>query len=118
MISTILGVFWILVGVLGLIRPQFLQARIGKKSNRKLRWTLIGFIVFLVLNLLGVAFRFESLVLKGLSIVGIAFLAKMAWGIQSKASNKFLSWWSELPVVVFRAIALGCLVSGVFLVYT
>ena len=117
MLSKIFGFFWFVLGILWLIKPDWLRTRLAKKTSRKITWPVYGVLAFLALNFIGVVIRFEGWWLKLLGLVGIFFLVRTALRIQSEAMSQFREWWSNLPPFIFRLWALFCIGLGVSLLY-
>ena len=117
MISTIFGVFWILFGILCLLKPSFLRGWVARKANRKARWIVLGFLLILTINLIGLIFQFEALAVKILGLVGIALIIRAIWGVQSQARGKFLEWFSGIPLIIFRGVGIAGILMGISLIY-
>lgn len=117
MFAYILGVFWIALGVLWLWKPHILRSRTGRKTVRRLRWPVYILIAFVAINLIKLALAVEGLIYKIISLGAVLFLIKAAFSLQSKASERFFEWWSNLPLLVFRLIALSSLGTGIALIW-
>ena len=116
--AKILGIIWILLGTLWLVKPEMLRKRLIKKSNRKMRWMVYGFIIVFVFSLLGMVFKAQWLWLKVGGIVGIFFAVKAVLGLVAKATGKVTGFWEDKPLTFFRIWGLVLLLCGVLLVLT
>lgn len=116
--AKIAGIIWILLGILWLIKPQLLRKRLIKKTGRKMRWAVYGFIIVFVFSLLGMVFKAQWLWLKIAGIAGILFAVKAILGLLAKASGKVAGFWEEKPLNFFRIWGLVLCLSGVLLILT
>jgi len=117
MLNKVLAVFWIFLGVLWLLKPGFLRSRMGKKTSRRVRWPALIFIFFLSMNLAGLAMQAPSWPYRILGLIAVFITAKAMLKAVFGVSQKFMGWWSELPLIYFRLWALFCLSVGIVLYY-
>ena len=117
MLSRILGIIWILLGALWIIKPQILRDRMKKKMTRKLRWIVFIFIMAFGFSLIGGVIRAEGFLLKIVGIIGLIIVIKGALLATSKTSEKILSWWQSKPILFFRIWGFFVLIMGVALMF-
>jgi len=116
MIGKILGIIWIILGALWIIKPQILRDRMKKKMTRKLRWVVFIFIMIFGLSLIGGVIRAEGFLLKLVGIIGFIIVIKGVLLATSKTSEKILGWWQSKPLVFFRIWGLFVLLMGAALI--
>lgn len=116
MLANILGVIWILLGILWVIKPEMLKNRLGRKMDRKLRRMTFIFVVFFGLMILGSVIKAEGLVPKIIGLIGIIITIKGILLVTSKTSEKLISWWAERSLVFFRIWGIIILTTGVMLI--
>ena len=78
---------------------------------------LFALFLFIFLQLLGIVLRFEGVLPKVAGIVGIIFLLKTAWDIQSKARGRLAVWFAGLPLLPFQVFGWFLIAMGMSLVY-
>jgi len=115
MLAKIVGVIWILLGILWLIKPEMLKNRLQRKMTRRMKWIIYGFMFIFALSLVVSALKAEGLAYKIVGIIGIIIFVKIILLLMSKASEKFLGWWQERPLIFFRIFALLMLGAGIML---
>ena len=117
MLLKIVAWFYLISGVICLIKPGWLQAQLKRKSRKKIKR------VFLVL-----AFTIGGLIIKGtwgmggvipkiLCILGIIGIFKGMFFWRAKASDAMIEWWSDRPVQFYRLWSVLMMGFGVFLLY-
>jgi len=115
MLLKLLGIFWILMGLLSLIHPAFLRARLGKKTNRKVSWPFYTLLFFLAMNLIGFMMKVQGFWYRLVGFLTVFIVIRALLTMKSKLMNRFLEWWGCLPLYVFRILAMFFLVIGVAL---
>jgi len=78
---------------------------------------LIPLFVFLVFNFIGLAVQVQGLLSKCVAVLGVCFLLRFVFRLQSKGLTQLLEWWSGLPLIIFRLVALSSIAAGVALLY-
>ena len=116
MLSNILGTISMLTGVLWLIKPEILRNRLKKKMNRKIKWTIYGFILAFSVILIRSAFKVDGFLMKLVAIIGMVVAIRIIAALTSKASEKVLAWWGNKPLIFFRVWALFVILFGLMLV--
>ena len=71
MIYNIVGVIWVILGLLWLIKPEVLKNRLKRKMNRRMKWIVYGFVLVFSFILIGSVIRAQGLFLKIIGIIGI-----------------------------------------------
>ena len=116
MLSKLLGIIWIILGVLWVAKPDILKNRLKKKMNRKIRWVVFGFIIIFGLLLVGSVIKAQGILPKIIGLVGIIITIKAILLLTSKTSEKIINWWAEKPLIFFRIWALVVLAIGIMLI--
>jgi len=116
MFSKILGTISILSGLFWIIKPEVLKNRLKKKMNRKIKWTIYGFILMFSVILIGNAFKVDGFLMKLIAIIGMVVAIRIIMALTSKTSEKILAWWGDKPLVFFRVWAVFIIIFGLMLV--
>lgn len=117
MISKIIGMIWILFGILWLFKPDLLKNRLKKKMSRKVRRTISGIIIVFGLFLIGGIITSPGLLVKIIGIIGVIIMVKAVLVLTSKTSEKALEWLADRSLLVFRIWAGVVLLAGAALVF-
>lgn len=117
MLIRLFGWFWIITGLLFLLKPQMLRSRLQKKSVKKLKKILFLIVLFLSLLLISVAWKSEGLLSKVVMVLGIIGIFKGFFLLKAKAADKILAWYTNQPLIFFRfgaclQIAIGIMILG------
>jgi hypothetical protein len=112
MLTKILGVIWILLGVLWFFKPEMLRNRLKKKMNRKMKWIVFGFVVMFGFLMIGSVFKAPGILPKVIGIIGMILVIRAIILVTSKTSNKMFEWLEGRPLKVFRIWALLFLAIG------
>ena len=115
--AKIVGYLWILLGIICAAKPGVFKGWFARRTGNKLFWVLFFLFLFVFLQLLGIALHFKDLLPKLAGIIGIIFLIKIAWDIQSKARGRLNEWFTGLPLFPFQAFGWCLIAMGVALVY-
>lgn len=114
--AKILGIIWVVLGILWLIRPEALKNRLKRKVGRKMKWTIYGFLIAFGILMVGSVIKAPGLLPKVIGIGGAILVIKGFLLFLSKASDKLWAWWAEQPLLYFRLQALVILVVGIMLI--
>jgi len=117
MLSKILGIIWIILGVLWLVKPRMLKDRLKKKMSRKMRRVVYGFIIIFAFLLIGSVIKAHGVTPKIIGIIGMVLAIKAILLITSKTSEKIFDWLTERSLKFFRIWALLILAVGVLLMF-
>lgn len=115
MLSKILGVIWIILGLLWVIRPDILKRRLQKKMNRRMRRIVFVFIIMFGFLLIGSVLKAPGLIAKIVGIAGMVVAIKGIVLLTNRTNEKVFQWWSERPIVYFRIWGGFVLATGVLL---
>ncbi|NQS99653.1 MAG: hypothetical protein HQ595_01100 [Candidatus Omnitrophica bacterium] len=115
MLSNILGIIWILLGLLWILKPQMLRRRLIKKTNRKIKWAVFIFTIVLAFSLIGTVFKAEGILLRVVGLVGIFLAVKAIFLLTAKSSTKLADWANKRALVFFRTWGVVVLLLGIFL---
>ena len=116
MLYTLLGILWIVIGFLWMVRPQHLRSRLQRKMTRRVRWIIFGFLLTFGCIMIGSVIRAPGLLMKVVGVVGLVITAKAILLVTSKASRKILDWWTAKPLRYFRIWGAVVFITGVLLV--
>lgn len=114
--AKILGFIWIILGILWFAKPEVLKNRLKRKINRKIRWTIYGFLILFGILMIGSVIKAPGLLPKIVGIVGLILVIKGIFLLLSKASEKLWKWWADRPLSVFRLQALCIIAIGIILI--
>jgi uncharacterized protein YhhL (DUF1145 family) len=118
MLSKIIGLIWLILGVIWLIKPGSLKDRLTRKMNKKLKWIIFGFITLFSILILGSVFKAPGLLPKVVGIAGLFIAVKGILFLTSKTEEKVIGWWQKKPLFVFRIWALIMLLIGLGFILT
>ena len=114
--SKILGIIWVILGILWALKPAILRDRLKKKLNRRMKWTIYGFLMAFGIIMVGSVIKLPGLLPKVLGIIGIILIIKTIVLMVSKTSEKLWEWWLNQPLMVFRVQAVFLIIIGVLLI--
>jgi len=113
MLATILGWFFIIMGILFVIWPQVLRNRLLKKSYKTMRRYFVLLSIFLGILLIKVSWGYEGLLPKIIVALGIIGIFKGFFLLKSKAAEKMSAWFAGQPLILFRAGAAFHILIGI-----
>jgi len=102
MIAKIIGLIWIVWGILILIKPEILRKKLQTKGSKKLKKNLFLLTLFLSITLIMASFKASGLLPKILLVLGIMGIFKAFIFLKSKASDKLIAFASSLSLTVYR----------------
>lgn len=117
MLNKIVGIFFLLLGILFFLKPRLFLRWIQKKAHKRLKLLLFGILFFLGGALLKIGFSFPGWLAKLLILVGLFFLVKGILILKAKASQQILEVSSRIPINVYRASSLFYIILGLYLLY-
>jgi len=117
MLTRIVGIIWVILGVLWLAKPEVLKNRLKKKMNRSMKRVIYGFIIFFGLSLVGIVIKAHGILLKIIGLVLIIIALRSLLLLASKTSDKILGKLTERPLVFFRIFAALILAIGLTLLF-
>lgn len=115
MFILLLGWFWIIAGVLFLLKPEMMRNRLQKKSAKKLKKILFFITIFLSMMLISAAWKAHGILSKIVMIIGIIGIFKGFFLLKAKAADKILEWYVKQPVNFFRFGACLQILVGVLI---
>lgn len=115
MLSKVLGIITVMAGILWLLKPETLRNRLKKKTNRRLKLVVFGFIITFGFLIIVSVIKTPGLLPKIIGIAGMIVAIKGILLIASKASEKALDWLGDKPLLFFRIWALCILIIGIML---
>lgn len=117
MLANILGWFFILTGILFVLKPQILQNKLLKKSKKTLRRILFGATVSMGALLIAAAWKYHGLLPKIIVIFGAIGIVKGFILLKSKAADKLIEWFTKQPLMFFRLTGCGHIVMGLIVLF-
>ena len=114
--AKILGIIWILLGILWAIKPVILRNYIKKKISRRMKWVVYGFLLVFGFLMIGSVIKAPGILAKIVGILGILLVIKVVILMMSKASEKLWEWWLRQPLIVFRLQAVLLIILGILMV--
>ena len=117
MFYRILGIIWMLAGVMWFIRPEAFRNRLKNKMNRKMRRVVFVFLFVLGIVLAGNIVKVHGILPKIVGLVGMIIAIKAVMLLTSKTSETFFSWWTDKPLSFFRLWSAAMVVVGLMLIF-
>ena len=117
MFSNIVGIIFILLGVLFFLYPESLRGRLRKKAIRKLRRYLLAVLMFFGILLISAGWSHEGLLPKILMVMGIVALVKGLLFLNSKATERITAWILERPTLHLKVFAAGQIGLGLLIFF-
>jgi multisubunit Na+/H+ antiporter MnhB subunit len=117
MFAKVLGIIWILLGILWALKPDMLKRRLQKKMNRKMRRVVFGFILVFGFLLIGSVLKTPGILAKIVGVIGMVIAIRGIMLLTSKTSEKVFEWWGERPLVFFRVWGVVVFATGVMLMF-
>lgn len=103
MIAKIIGLIWVVWGILILVKPEILRKKLQTKGIKKLKKNLFLLTLFLSITLIIASLKASGLLPKVLLILGIIGIFKAFIFLKSKASDKLIAFSANLSLSVYRA---------------
>lgn len=117
MFAKIVGTIFILLGVLFFLYPELLRGSLRRKAVRKLRGYLFAAFVFFGALLISTGWRYDGLLAKVLTLLGIVALIKGLLFLNSTATEKITAWILERPKTHLQMFAAGQIVLGLLILF-
>lgn len=111
--ATILGWFFIVMGLLFLLKPEILKKRLLKKGYKKMRMFLLSLSVLLGVMMITTAAKFQGLVPKMVMVLGVIAILKGFFLLKSKAADKMIEWSNRQPLILCRVGAFVHILIGI-----
>ncbi|MBN2131838.1 MAG: hypothetical protein JW741_20225 [Sedimentisphaerales bacterium] len=105
MLSTIIGLFFILFGIVFLLYPESLRKRLRKKALRKLRRYFFGAALGTGIMLISLGWRYAGVLPKILAVAGAVAVLKGLLLLKSRAAEEATQWILRQPVLTLRIFA-------------
>jgi len=117
MLSGLIGLVFILFGVLSLLFPESLRRSLRRKAVWKLRrYFFIAAVSFGIL-LISAGWKQEGILPKILMCLGVVALLKGLLFLNLKATEHVTAWILERPVLHLRIFAVGQIVLGLLMLF-
>ncbi len=117
MLSGLIGLAFILFGVLSLLFPESLRRSLRRKAVWKLRrYFFIAAVSFGIL-LISAGWKQEGILPKILMCLGVLALLKGLLFLNSKATEHVTAWILERPSLHLRIFAIGQIVLGLLMLF-
>ena len=114
MLKMLAGI-WIVLGMLWLLKPQWLKSRIQKKATRRMKWTVYIFLIAFGMLITGSVIKAPGWPAKVAGVVGAILAIKGMLLLFTKASDRLWEWWASQPIIYFRFQALAMLALGIII---
>ncbi len=115
MIARIIGWLWIILGVISLIKPEFLKRRFQKKGLKKFRRIFFAIAFILGAYLISISWKIPGLLSKIVMLIGIVIVFKGLFLLKAKTTEKIVDWLSRQPLTYFRVGGLLYLIFGIII---
>jgi uncharacterized protein YjeT (DUF2065 family) len=113
MIARIIGWLWIILGIISLIKPEFLKRRFQKKGLKKFRRIFFAIAFILGGYLILLSWRMPGLLSKIVMLIGIIIVFKGMFLLRAKTAEKIVDWFSNQPLTYFRLGGLLYVIFGI-----
>lgn len=113
MLKTFAGYFFILTGVVFLLKPAILKKRLEKKTVKQAKKLLLAVLFFLSFLLISAGLKMQGVPAKIVIVLGVIGIFKAFFIFKAKAAEKIVGWFLGLPQAYFRAFALFQVLLGV-----
>jgi hypothetical protein len=112
MINKIIGAIWILIGLIGLIKPLYIHNMFKKKAGKRKFKLFIALVFIFGSIIVELFFKYNNVFWR--IATAIVFLAALKgfWWVNKKAGEKITGYLSQVPLVYFRIIALIFIAVG------
>ena len=117
MISTILGWFFLAVGVIFFLKPNMLKKSLQKKVWKKLKKILFVIACVVGIALIRVGLVFGGILPKVIMIIGIITLFKGIYFLRAKSAEKMISWVAQKSDNLFRVFSFAYIIFGLILLF-
>lgn len=117
MFATILGWFWIVMGIFFLWKPEILKKKLNRKSLRKIRKYLFVLAVILGILLIKAGWGYEGALAKIIVILGILAIFKGFFLLKSEITGRMMEWWGQKPLIFFRFGACVYIIIGIMILH-
>lgn len=115
MIAKIIGLIWVIWGVIVLVKPEALRKKLQIKGSKKLKKSLFLLILFFSFTLIIAALKADGILFKVLIVLGLLGLFKAFIFLKSKVSDKLIELSSKLSLAIYRAAGAIYIVIGLSL---
>jgi threonine/homoserine/homoserine lactone efflux protein len=113
--ARILGIIWIILGIIWAVKPAILRDRLKRKMTRKIKWAFYGFFMMFGILMVGSVIKLPGILPKIVGLIGIILIIKTLVLMLSKTSEKLWEWWLKQPLMIFRLQAIGFIIIGILL---
>ena len=110
--NNIIGIFWMLIGLIGIIKPVFIHNFFRKKTGKRQFKLIIAVILLLGSVFLELFFISESILLRVLVVIGFVAVVRGILMLNKKTGEKVSNYLSKLPIFYFRLIAIVFFIIG------
>ncbi len=117
MLNKILGILFLLLGILFFLKPHLFLRWIQRKAHKRLKVLLFGILFSLGGGLLKIGFSQPGWPAKVLMFVGLILLIKGIFILKAKAFQHILEISSRIPIKVYRISSLLYILLGLYLLY-
>ena len=117
MLSTIIGFFFVMFGIVFLLYPESLRKRLRKKALRKLRRYFFGAALGTGILLISLGWRYAGVLPKILAVVGVVAVVKGLLLLKSRAAEEATQWILKQPVLTLRIFAGAQIALGLLILF-
>jgi len=116
MYAKILGLIWMLLGVLWVLKPGTLKNRFQRKLTRKIKFIVYGSVLVFGFFLIASIVKIDGIYGKIIGIAGLLISIKVIMLITSKTTEMMFEWISNRSLLFFRVWGAVLLGMGIVLV--
>lgn len=112
---TVLAWFLIITGILFLFRPERARKKLMRMSFRPVRWILLLACLYVAGILIPLSHRLSGILAVILLVVIIIAALRFYLLLKKNLFNKFILWFSKIPIKQLKVFALIQVAIGIFI---
>jgi len=112
MLLNLLGWFYIVLGVVILLKPKEMRDKCRKTDMKKLKQFFSALALIIGLFLIRATWGLEGLLANVFLFFGFVALAKAVYLFKGKSADKVLQWWLDKDLNFFRVSAIVEIIVG------
>ncbi len=117
MIAKLLAYLMIIMGIVFLVKPDFLRKKLQRKSTKYIKRILFGVILFVAIMFISAGWRTPGILAKILIILGIIGVFKAVFFLKAKAAEKIVNWYINQKPIFFRIGGVVYVLMGICILF-
>lgn len=115
MLLKILGWFWVITGVIFLLKPEKLRNKLKKQSLSRLKRIFFAAGLFLGILLIKATWGVPGILAIIILCCGFIAIFKAIFFLKSQTADRVIDWWLNQPIKYFRIWAVAQIIFGAIL---